>query len=446
MRLRPLAISAASALALMGASGVPAHADGLPDLGHQVLPANDGWASSTTGTTGGSAADDAHVFTVTNRSELIQALGGDNKKNATNATPKIIQVQGTIDGNVDDANQPLSCANYADPAFTLDAYLAQFDPAVWGKQPVAGPLEDARKRSESTQAARVQIRVGPNTTIVGLGRDATMLGVNLLIQNVDNVIVRNVDFENAFDCFPAWDPNDGATGNWNSQFDNITVKGTTHLWVDHASFTDGAMPDSSSPTFFGRPFEQHDGELDITNASDLATVSWNAFREHDKTMLIGSSDSTTADTGKLRVTLHHNHFENVGQRAPRVRYGQVHVYNNYYVIPDGGNYSYSWGVGQQPLPVANGIYAEHNYFRTGARLTPDRMISAFTGGRSIYVAGTLQTATATDMPIEPLVSYNAARDPDLSNSVGWTPTVYREFDSTSAVTHVVQLHAGPFKW
>jgi len=144
MRLRPLAITAAFALALVGANGVPAQAAEPPDLGHQVLPANDGWASFSTGTTGGSAADDAHVFTVTNRSELIQALGGDNKKNATNATPKIIQVQGTIDGNVDDANQPLSCANYADPAFTLDAYLAQFDPAVWGKQPVAGPLEDAR--------------------------------------------------------------------------------------------------------------------------------------------------------------------------------------------------------------------------------------------------------------------------------------------------------------
>ena len=42
--------------------------------------------------------------------------------------------------------------------------------------------------------------------------------------------------------------------------------------------------------------------LDITNQSDLVTVSWCRFQAHDKTMLIGSSDSKTADDGRLRVT------------------------------------------------------------------------------------------------------------------------------------------------
>jgi len=85
--------------------------------------------------------------------------------------------------------------------------------------------------------------------------------------------------------------------------------------------------------------------LDITNASDLVTVSWNRFRNHDKTMLIGSSDSASADRGKLRVTFHHNSFESLGQRAPRVRFGQVHVFNNFYEIENLGHYLYSWGVG-----------------------------------------------------------------------------------------------------
>src|SRR5262249_2704590 len=163
------------------------------------------------------------------------------------------------DGNVDDANQPLPCAAYQDPAFTLDAYLAAFDPAVWGIRKVSGPLEDARHRSEQNQAARMQIRVGPNTTIVAVGDAARTIGANLLVQNVDKLIVRNIDFQTAFDCFPQWDPTDGASGNWNSAFDNVSLTGATHVWIDHDNFTDGDMPDSQSPTFFGRPFEQHDG-------------------------------------------------------------------------------------------------------------------------------------------------------------------------------------------
>lgn len=439
MRLRLAAITAACALALTGASGATtamADDDQDLDLGHQVLAANDGWASFSTGTTGGAAADAAHVFTVTNRQELIQALGGDNKKNGSNATPKIIQVSGTIDGNVDDNNQPVSCAAYADPAFTLDAYLAQFDPAVWGKQPVAGPLEDARKRSESTQAARVQIRVGPNTTIVGLGRDAKLVGVNLFVQNVDNLIVRNLDFENAFDCFPAWDPNDGANGNWNSAFDNMSLRGTTHAWIDHDTFTDGAMPDSSSPTFFGRPFQQHDGELDITNASDLVTVSWSSFREHDKTMLIGSSDTTTADTGKLRVTLHHNLFDNVLERAPRVRFGQVHVFNNLYVIPDATGYVYSWGVG-----IQSHTFVQNNFFATVPGVDPARFITVFKG-TAIHAEDTLVNGFSRHSAVDVVAAYNAANDPDLSTDVGWTPTLFQRIDPTQAVPVLVGIFAG----
>jgi pectate lyase len=437
MRPRLTAISALCALALAGASGAsPALADDQPpDLGHQVLAANDGWASFSTGTTGGAAADDAHVFTVANRQELVQALGGDNKKNGTNATPKIIQVSGTIDGNVDDANQPLHCAAYQDPGFTLDAYLAQFDPAVWGKQPVAGPLEDARKRSEQNQAARVQIRVGPNTTIVGLGRDAAMVGVNLLVQNVDNVIVRNLDFQNAFDCFPQWDPNDGANGNWNSTFDNMSLRGATHAWVDHDSFSDGDHPDSQSPTFFGRPFQQHDGELDITNASDLVTVSWSAFREHDKTMLIGSSDSATGDVGKLRVTLHHDLFDGVLERAPRVRFGQVHVFDNLYVIPDATDYVYSWGVG-----IQSQTFAQDNFF-TAPDVDPARFITVFKG-TAMHAERTMVNGFSRQDEVDVVAAYNAAKDPDLGTDVGWTPTLFRRIDPVQAVPALVGVFAG----
>ncbi|MET0238114.1 MAG: pectate lyase, partial [Kibdelosporangium sp.] len=339
-----------SIVAVLGLlAAVPAGAD-FGHLGRQVLGPRDGWAAATTGTTGGSAATRDHVYHVDNRSELVAAAAG--------AEPKIIYVRGTIEGNADDANRPISCAEYADPGYTLAAYLTQYDPATWGKVEPSGPLEEARVRSQANQAARVVVPVGANTTIVGLGDDATLLGLTLRVANVDNVIIRNLRFEDSYDCFPQWDPTDGDTGNWNSEYDNLVLTGATHVWVDRCEFSDGG--NTSQPTYFGRKYEVHDGLLDVVNGADLVTLSYNNFHDHDKSLLIGNTDRPTYDVGKLRVTLHHNLFENLGSRAPRVRYGQVHVYNNLYVIPEAAGYEYSWGVG-----VESRIYAENNYFRTG---------------------------------------------------------------------------------
>jgi pectate lyase len=51
----------------------------------------------------------------------------------------------------------------------------------------------------------------------------------------------------------------------------------------------------------------------------------------DADSLIGHSSSQTAaalDRGRLNVTLHHNLFENIGERAPRARFGNIHAFNN----------------------------------------------------------------------------------------------------------------------
>jgi len=439
MRSRISGAAAVCALALVvaGAPGGTASAErGRDGVGRQVLPAKDGWAAFSTGTTGGAAAAADHVFVVSNRQQLVAALGGDNATNGANATPKIVLVDRTIQGNVDDDNRPLTCDAYRDPGFTLAAYLATFDPAVWGKKPVAGPLEDARHRSEKNQGARVQIRVGPNTTIVGIGRHARMIGVNLLVQNVDNVIVRNIDFENAFDCFPQWDPNDGASGNWNSTFDNISLTGARHVWIDHDSFTDGDHPDSLNPSFFGREFQVHDGELDITKGADLVTVSWSAFREHDKTMLIGSTDNPALDAGKLRVTLHHDLFEGIGQRTPRVRFGQVHVFDNLYDVDAPATYLYSWGVG-----VQSAIFAQDNFFEVPASVAPARFITVF-GGAAIHATGTLVNGRSERDEVDVVAAYNAAHTPALGTDVGWTPVLFRRIDPAQSVPARVGEGAG----
>src|SRR5689334_4897297 len=220
-----VALVASGVVLATSAEAVTQPSAGALAIARQTLAPGDGWASSGTGTTGGSTADDAHVFVVHNRSELVAALGGNNATNASNATPKIIFVSGGIQGNVDDANNPLTCADYADPAYSLDAFLATYDPTVWGRTTKpSGPLEDARVRSTKNQGPRVNINLRPNTTIVGLG-GSKFTGVNLIVNKVNNVILRNLRLEDAADCFPAWDPTDGATGNWNSLYDLISLKG-----------------------------------------------------------------------------------------------------------------------------------------------------------------------------------------------------------------------------
>ena len=435
-------------LCLIGNTSFLAAANTFPkdnDLGRETLAPNDGWASFSTGTTGGSAATPEHVYTVHNRKELIAALNnGVYPPTSSNpsTTPKIIYVVGTIDANVDDNNQPLTCADYARNGYTIEAYLAAYDPATWGKVAPSGPLENARIASQQAQQARVRIRIGSNTTIVGVGNNTTIRGgwFDIRGTSTSNIIIRNITFQDTYDCFPAWDPLDGSTGNWNSAYDSISLRDGNHVWIDHNTFEDRETADSTLPTYFGRLFQVHDGLVDITNAFDLATVSYNRFINHDKVMLIGSSDSATADRSKLRVTLHHNLFEDVGQRTPRVRFGQVHVFNNYYRIKKVPSYIYSWGVGRE-----SAIYAQSNFFRTDLETTPDEFIDRFSG-TAIHTVDTLVNAASDDHLVDVLAAYNAVNNPDLLADVGWTPVLFVEIEPTFKVPSTVLSRSGPFNW
>src|SRR5262249_32596594 len=156
------------------------------------------------------------------------------------------------------------------------AYLATYDPAVWGRVNPSGPLEEARVRSVANQTRYTQINVGPNTTIVG-ERGAKLENLTLMVDTANNLIVRNLNFGDASDCFPAWSPTGGEAGNWNSQFDLMSVRRSENVWVDHNTFNDGDNPDSGQPVHFGRPYQVHDGSLDITHTASLVTVSYNRF-------------------------------------------------------------------------------------------------------------------------------------------------------------------------
>ena len=456
MRVSRLGIRATAVIVLAVAT-LPALADDRDhdrdhdrhrDLGREVLAMNDGWASLSTGTTGGSAATPDQVYVVQNRQELIAALNNGvypPPSSTPSNVPKIIYVDRTIDANVDDDDLPLACEDYYRNGYTLEAFLATYDPAVWGRVNPTGPLEDARVASRNAQQDRVRIRVGSNTTIVGLGKKARIRGAWLDIRGSagvpgsrTNIIIRNITFQDTTDCFPQWSPTDGALGSWNALYDSISLRDSDHVWIDHNVFEDRESADETLPQYFGVLYQVHDGLLDITNASDFVTVSWNRFRRHDKTMLIGSSDSAAADRGKLRVTLHHNLFDELGQRAPRVRFGQVHVFNNYYKIEHVPNYGYSWGVG-----VESAIYAQNNFFKTDHTVTPDQFIDRF-NGTAIQASGTLVNGTSHRNLVDVVAAWNAVNDPDLLPTVAWVPTLFTEIEAARRVPSSVQNDAGVF--
>ena len=92
------------------------------------------------------------------------------------------------------------------------------------------------------------------------------------------------DLEDTFDCFPAWDRR--PTALWapgTAQYDPSRCETADHVWIDHNTVREiGGLRTQTQPYVFGVLYQVHDGELDITNASDLVTVSYNRFQDHDK--------------------------------------------------------------------------------------------------------------------------------------------------------------------
>ncbi|MDD1620356.1 MAG: hypothetical protein LUQ11_02660 [Methylococcaceae bacterium] len=366
------------------------------DASFEAAP-NNGWAGEVGGTNGGSAASASGIHRIGSPTALLAALKSDGKN------AKIIKVYGTIDmASADNGG-----------AFT----------------------------SKSDQASRGEIDLPSNTTLIGVGSDAKIVNANIKITNVDNVIVRNLTIVNPCDISPTWDPNDGSTGNWNSEYDGIVVSGATHVWIDHNKFTDAPKTDDQFPVEKGKLKQCHDGALDIKNGADFVTVSYNTFEQHAKNNLVGASDSRKdIDDGHLAITFHHNLFSNVAERAPRVRFGMVHLYNNYHQGSRTAKpYANQYSVGVGYLAK---IISENNVFDIGGANSCGDVIknpgsSSKTG--AITDAGSLLNGT-------PLALSSQC---GFSSAVGWAVPYQHQDDfvltEANAVKQAVLDNAGPGK-
>lgn len=399
------------------------------DHSRETLPGLDGWAAAHGGTQGGAAARPERVFTVTTRAELARALA------APGIEARIVRVQGRIDLSADDAGRTLGFADFRAPPFEWHAYAAAYNPRHWGRTAPTGPLEAARQRSAHNQAAHVVLKVPPHTTLIGLGTDAALVNGGLLVEGVDNVILRNLHFSDAYDHFPAWDPKDNGHGEWNANYDGISLRGATHVWIDHCSFDDGERPDAREPVLLGQRMQHHDGLLDITRQSNWVTVSWSHFRAHDKTTLVGGSDTHLDDDGRLKVTFHHNWYQGVRERTPRVRFGQVHLYNNLFEVETGQAHAYEYSLG---LGFQSRVVSEANAWVTPPDVATHQLVRSLKG-RRLFDQGSMHNGLAIDL-LGALRGNHAAIA--WQSDAGWTPTLWLDKHPAEAVPAQVRQGAG----
>lgn len=258
-----------------------------------------GWAENVTGGEGGK------VFLADTRAKFISALQGE--------APAIVYVKGTI---------------YFNGADTLFASKNKTIIGLPGAKlqnavPRYGTLED--NSNYAGGAYKTKIEEGKATpddvwAWIKTAMDVDSTGI-LCLMNCDNIIIRNLSFESEgdFDI-------DGK--------DNLTLHGTTNIWVDHCAFQDGI-----------------DGNFDCIHGSDNIAVTWchffyekesrtevengvtgDAGGGHKDSNLWGHNDNNGAeDEGHLNTTFANCWWGKMCKdRMPRVRFGKVHIYNCLY--------------------------------------------------------------------------------------------------------------------
>ncbi|KAL9673747.1 hypothetical protein QQ045_030008 [Rhodiola kirilowii] len=169
------------------------------------------------------------------------------------------------------------------------------------------------------------LNVSSYKTIDGRGQRIKLTGKGLRLKECKHVIVCNLEFE-------------GGRGH---DVDGIQIKPKSmHIWIDRCSLSD-----------------YDDGLIDITRESTDITISRCHFSNHDKTILIGADPSHVEDRC-MRVTIHHCFFDGTKQRHPRVRFGKVHLFNNY---------TRNWTVYAVCASVESQIYSQCNIYEAGKK-------------------------------------------------------------------------------
>jgi pectate lyase len=246
------------------------------------------------------------------------------------------------------------------------------------------------------------VTITSNKTIIGKGSSPSIKGT-IRCNGISNVIIQDLEIKGV------------PPGTANYREDGVGIfGGSTNIWVDHCTFTDTT-----------------DGAVDITERSNLITVSWCKFQYptgwgHQFPSLIGNNEEynmTVADqAGYLNVTMHHNWYAaGCQERMPNAWFGNIHVFNNYYNAAGNAH--------TVNTRTESEVRLENSYFYNMTK--PWVATGVIQYGGSTYAGGKLNKGTGNildgttdpyptmgfDTVFTPPYSYNLQTATDAKNSV-----------------------------
>lgn len=159
-----------------------------------------------------------------------------------------------------------------------------------------------------TKADAIELKGISNVSIVGVGSGAVFDQLGIHIRESSNIIIQDVNVKNVKKSGSPISNGGDAIG---------IEQDVRNVWIDHTTLEASGGED-----------EGYDSLLDIKKNSQYITLSYSILRNSGRGGLVGSSDT---DTDSSFVTYHHNLYENLDSRAPLLRGGTAHSYNNHYV-------------------------------------------------------------------------------------------------------------------
>lgn len=154
----------------------------------------------------------------------------------------------------------------------------------------------------------IELKKVSNVTIVGVGGGAVFDQVGIHLREARNVIIQNVTVRNVKKSGSPTSNGGDAIG---------MERNVRNVWVDHTTLEASG----------GEP-EGFDGLFDLKDNTQYVTLSYSVLRNSGRGGLVGNSES---DRSNSFITYHHNRYENIDFRAPLLRGGIAHMYNNHYV-------------------------------------------------------------------------------------------------------------------